>query len=79
MPSPNINQTYTQLKHDVGLTVASYMKEAKETNREKLICAAMLTGLAQAAQFIANNNCPPGLLIAVVEDVAKGWGLKEQS
>jgi hypothetical protein len=77
MPTPNINQTYTQLKHDVGLTVSSYMNESKEGNREKLICAAMLTGMAQAAQFIANNNCPPGLLIAVVEDVAKGWGLKE--
>lgn len=78
MPN-NINQSYTQLKHDVGLTVASYMKESTETKREKLICAAMLTGMAQAAQFIANNNCPPGMLVAVVEDVAKGWGLKETS
>ena len=78
MPTPIINQTYTQLKHEVGLTITAYMSESKETNRQKLVCAAMLTGMAQAAQYIANNNCPPNMLLAVVEDVAKSWGLKEQ-
>ncbi len=77
---PNIiNQHYTDLKHQVGLTVTEYMKQSTETKREKLICAAMLTGMAQAAEYIANNNCPPAMLVAVVEDVAKSWGLKEQS
>lgn len=77
---PNATNThYTDLKHQVQLTIHEYMMDSKEENREKLICAAMLTGMCQAAEYIANNNCPPNMLAAVCADVAKGWGLKENA
>lgn len=71
------NTTYTDTKNQVQVAVVEYMTQSKETNREKLICAAMLTGMSLAAETIANNQCPPNLLAAVCADVAKGWGLNE--